>query len=111
MLGVAPLTGTKVNPLPKGIQTQPYWLVKTHWPAGALACTATSVPVSASTSVGGGGTQVGAGLVGWTACAISSSARTASGEATRTSERTTTKAFLMASPCFLDAPPPVLVQL
>jgi hypothetical protein len=65
MLGVEPFVGTKVNELPKGIHTQPYWLVKTHCPAGAARCTTTSCPVVASISVGGGGTQVGAGSSGW----------------------------------------------
>jgi hypothetical protein len=37
MFGGAPFAGTKVNEFPWGIHTHPYWLVKTHCPAGA-AC-------------------------------------------------------------------------
>ena len=66
MLGAAPLAGRKVNELPKGIHTQPYWLVKTHWPEGTACCTTAVCPLVTSTSVGGGGSHVGAGSVGWT---------------------------------------------
>jgi hypothetical protein len=66
MLGAAPFVGRKVNEFPWGIHTQPYWLVKTHCPAGAACWTTTSSPDVTSISVGGGGIQVGAASVGWT---------------------------------------------
>jgi hypothetical protein len=98
MLGVPPPVGTKVKEVPWGIQTQPYWLVKTHWPAGAASCTATSSPVAASTVVGGGGVQVGAGSVGSTPRGVSSATGCDGEAASAMASATAAGKVFMASP-------------
>jgi hypothetical protein len=100
MLGVAPLAGRKVNAFPWGIHTQPYWLVKTHCPAGATCWTTTSAPDVASISVGGGGSQVGAGSVGWTGWGAKSVATATTGSSENDANSATTRReVFMASPC------------
>jgi hypothetical protein len=100
MLGGAPFAGRKVNEVPWGIHTQPYWLVKTHCPAGAACWTTTSSPDVESISVGGGGTQVGAGSVGWTGWGAWSVATATTGSNDKDANSATTRRELfMASPC------------
>jgi hypothetical protein len=104
MLGVPPFDGRWVNEFPWGIQIQPYWLVKTHCPAGAACCTTTSSPVVMSTVVGGGGTHVGAGSLGSTPCGVVSATGMPGERSSAADSTTADRKVFMASPRELDAP-------
>jgi hypothetical protein len=104
MLGVPPFVGRKVNEFPWGIQTQPYWLVKTHCPVGMACCTTTSSPSWITTSVGGGGAHVGAGSVGSTPSGVVSATGIPGERRSAADSAMAAGKVFMASPRELDAP-------